>query len=342
MLDLQHDSHRRLNILTGEWVLVSPHRTSRPWQGQSDATPKASPLAHDPDCYLCPGTLRANGVRNPSYTDVFVFDNDFAALHADGSQDEVNFEGLVVAQGEPGICRVICYAPRHDLTLASMSASDIERIIACWRAEFLRLDRDPRIGAVQIFENRGGMMGASNPHPHGQVWATRREPNEIVKESERQRDHLAARGSCLLCDYLAFELEVGERVVYANEGFVALVPFWATWPFETLVLPRRHLAAFDDFTHDDQRALADLLSRLTRGYDALFETAFPYSMGFHQRPSRGGPHPHWHFHGHFYPPLLRSATIRKFMVGFELLGSPQRDITPESAADLLRVALSRR
>lgn len=340
MLDLQQDSHRRLNVLTGEWVLVSPHRTSRPWQGQAETKPQPTIHAHEPGCYLCPGNPRANGERNPAYTDVFAFDNDFAALFPGSPQDEMNFRDLIIAQGERGLCRVICYSPRHDLTLASMSVSDIESVVACLREEFIRLDTDPRIGAVQIFENRGAMMGASNPHPHCQIWATHHEPNEITKESARQRDHFAERGSCLLCDYLSLELEVRERVVYANESFVALVPFWALWPFETLVLPRRHLAALDEFEPYEQRALADILSRLTRGYDALFATPFPYSMGFHQRPSHDGPHPHWHFHGHFYPPLLRSATIRKFMVGFELLGSPQRDITPECAARRLRDTLS--
>lgn len=339
MLNLQNESHRRLNILTGEWVLVSPHRTSRPWQGQTEAKIDPSIPAYDPGCYLCPGNLRANGERNPNYSNVFAFDNDFAALRPEALPEEMNFQDLIVAQGEPGLCRVICFSPRHDLTLATMSVTKIERVVRLWRGETSRLEADPHIGAVQIFENRGAMMGASNPHPHCQIWATHSEPNETVKESARQRDYFASRGRCLLCDYLALELEAGERIVYANDGFAALVPFWATWPFETLLLPQRHLAGFDEITGDYSRALADILSRVTRAYDALFGTPFPYSMGFHQRPSRHGPHPHWHFHGHFYPPLLRSATIRKFMVGFELLGSPQRDITPETAAERLRNAM---
>jgi UDPglucose--hexose-1-phosphate uridylyltransferase len=341
MLNLQSLPHRRFNTLTGEWVLVSPHRTSRPWQGQTEAQTATIIPAYDPDCYLCPGNLRANGARNPAYMDIFAFDNDFAALRSSTPEEELNIQDLIVAQGEPGLCRVICFSPRHDLTLASMSTSDIEKVVMHWREEFIRLDADPLIGAVQIFENRGAMMGASNPHPHCQIWATHSEPNEIAKESERQRAYLAARGSCLLCDYLALELEAKERIVCANDNFVVLVPFWASWPFETLLLPRRHLAALDEFDEDHRHALADILGRITRAYDAMFATPFPYSMGFHQRPSRNGPHPHWHFHGHFYPPLLRSATIRKFMVGFELLGSPQRDITPESAAKRLREALPR-
>jgi UDPglucose--hexose-1-phosphate uridylyltransferase len=341
MLRLQNDSHRRFNPLTGEWVLVSPHRTNRPWQGQTESTSASLVPVHDPACYLCPGNLRANGERNPDYEDVFAFDNDFAALLPNAAASEIDEAGLIVARRESGICRVVCFSPRHDLTLSRMGVDDIAKVVALWREEFIRLDALDDVGAVQIFENRGAMMGASNPHPHCQIWATQSEPNELVKESARQRLYFEERKSCLLCDYLALEETHGERIICENDAFVALVPFWATWPFETMLLPRRHFAALDDIKVPEQSALADILSRMTRCYDNLFATPFPYSMGFHQRPSDGGAHSHWHFHGHFYPPLLRSATVRKFMVGFELLGSPQRDITPESAAERLRSALLR-
>jgi UDPglucose--hexose-1-phosphate uridylyltransferase len=341
MLRLQNDSHRRFNPLTGEWVLVSPHRTNRPWQGQTESTSASLVPVHDPACYLCPGNLRANGERNPDYEDVFAFDNDFAALLPNAAASEIDEAGLIVARRESGICRVVCFSPRHDLTLSRMGVDEIAKVVALWREEFIRLDALDDVGAVQIFENRGAMMGASNPHPHCQIWATQSEPNELVKESARQRLYFEERKSCLLCDYLALEETHGERIICENDAFVALAPFWATWPFETMLLPRRHVAALDGMDAPEQSALADILSKMTRCYDNLFATPFPYSMGFHQRPSDGGAHSHWHFHGHFYPPLLRSATVRKFMVGFELLGSPQRDITPESAAERLRSALLR-
>jgi UDPglucose--hexose-1-phosphate uridylyltransferase len=329
-------SHRRLNPLTGDWVLVSPHRTQRPWQGETERLAPATSLAHDPSCYLCPGNSRANGDTNPDYTNTFVFDNDFAALRPDENDGAVDRAGLIVARAETGICRVICFSPQHDLTLARMTVAEIEPVVHVWAEQYRTLGRLETIGSVQIFENHGAMMGASNPHPHCQVWASRSLPNEIAKEFESQTTYRAGHGSCLLCDYLKLELDAGERIIYRNEHYVALIPFWAVWPFEAMLLPFRHIGSLAAQSDAEASALADILRALTIRYDNLFETAFPYSMGFHQAPTDGTSHPEWHCHAHFYPPLLRSATVRKFMVGFELLGSPQRDITAESAAERLR------
>jgi UDPglucose--hexose-1-phosphate uridylyltransferase len=329
-------SHRRRNPLTGEWVLVSPHRTERPWLGQTERAAAPAGQSYDPTCYLCPGNRRANGDVNPAYAHTFTFDNDYAALRPDAGDAMIDQGGLIVGEAEPGICRVICFSPRHDLTLARMSREEIRRVIAVWGEQYRELGALPMVGAVQIFENRGAMMGASNPHPHCQVWASHSLPNELAKELTAQRDYSAARHSCLLCDYLKLELAAGERIVCANEHFVALVPFWAVWPFETMLLPRRHLGAIDALDEAEALALADLLRALTTRYDNVFETAFPYSMGFHQAPTDGAAHDEWHLHAHFFPPLLRSATVRKFMVGFEMLGTPQRDITAEAAALRLR------
>ena len=338
MSPLRNASHRRLNPLTGEWVLVSPHRTQRPWQGRRELKAATPALAHDPDCYLCPGNLRANGVRNPDYPHTFVFDNDFPALKADAPTTR-EVDGLLVAEGETGLCRVLCFSPRHDLTLAGVAVADIERVVDVWVEETIALGGLPDIASVQIFENRGEMMGASNPHPHGQIWATRHLPNELEKETDRQAAYLVQHGRPLLFDYLDRELELGERVVLANDDFCVLVPFWAIWPFETMILPRRRIGGFDELKAGEKTSLAAALSELTRRYDKLFDAPFPYSMGFHQKPTNGAVHAEWQMHGHFYPPLLRSATIKKFMVGFEMLGSPQRDLTPEAAAGRLREAL---
>jgi UDPglucose--hexose-1-phosphate uridylyltransferase len=327
--------HRRLNRLTGEWLLVSPHRTARPWQGQvEEAIPEQRP-AYDPSCYLCPGNERAGGARTPRYTSTFVFDNDFAAMVPDTSSQQPDRDGLLLAESERGMCRVVCFSPRHDLTIGAMKVEAIRRVVDTWVDQYAELADVPWVRHVQVFENRGAMMGASNPHPHGQIWANERLPNEPAKELVQQRAY-AEHGGCLLCDYVAIELKDGERVVCENEHFVALVPFWAIWPFETLVLPRAHRGALPDLDSAERHGLADILQQLTRRYDGLFQVTFPYSMGFHQRPTDGGPYPEWHLHAHFYPPLLRSATVRKFMVGYELLGQPQRDITPEIAAERLR------
>jgi UDPglucose--hexose-1-phosphate uridylyltransferase len=328
--------HRRFNPLTREWVLVSPHRTQRPWQGQVERTPVPAPVTYDPDCYLCPGNARAGGVKNPSYERTFVFDNDFAALKPDVEEFSINEQGLMIAESERGICRVVCFLPDHSLTVARMKVEEIRRVIDTWTGQYLELGRMPSINAVQIFENRGEMMGASNPHPHCQIWSNESLPNEHMKELQSFQSYRADRGQCLLCEYAKIEEAEGVRVVYQNDAFLALVPFWAVWPFETMITSKRHFGSFDQMEDAEKDALADVMKRLTTRYDNLFETPFPYTMGFHQRPTDGQPHEAWHFHAHYYPPLLRSATVRKFMVGYEMLGSPQRDITPESAAERLR------
>jgi UDPglucose--hexose-1-phosphate uridylyltransferase len=338
MRDLNTGPHLRFNPLRGEWVMVSPQRNTRPWQGQVETTPDAETPAHDPDCYLCPRSSRAGGLVNPDYRSTFVFDNDFPAVLPSTTGGDQMVGDLLVARAETGLCRVVCFSPRHDLTLARMDRHALRGVVDLWVEETRSLGAEEGINYVQIFENRGGGMGASSAHPHGQIWATATIPNEPARELEAMRAHRASRGTCLLCDYLAVELSRAERTVCDNDAFVALVPFWAVWPFETIVLARRHVAGLDDLTSAERDALADILKRLATRYDNLFETPFPYSMGFHQRPCDGEPHDEAHLHAHFYPPLLRSATVRKFMVGFEMLGTPQRDMTPEDAAARLRAA----
>ena len=335
---LDEHPHCRYNALTGEWVLVSPHRARRPWQGQVETQPAEQRPAYDPGCYLCPGNERAGGARNPRYSSTFVFDNDFPALLADTPSGEEDHGGLLVARLERGICRVVCFSPRHDLALSGLDPEALRQVVDTWAEQTLDLGAQPLIRYVQVFENRGAMMGCSNPHPHGQIWATGHLPNEPARELARQQAYQAEHGSCLLCDYAALELLRGERIVDAAGQFVALVPFWAIWPFETIVVSRRHVGTLPELDAAERDDLAGLLQRLTARYDRLFQTAFPYSMGFHQRPAKAGAgvDEAWHLHAHFYPPLLRSATVRKFMVGFELLGMPQRDITPEMAAARLR------
>jgi UDPglucose--hexose-1-phosphate uridylyltransferase len=338
-LDLKAGVHRRYNPLTGSWVLVSPHRTARPWQGQVEAAAPPALLRHDPGCYLCPGNARAGGKLNPDYASTFVFDNDFAALRP--GEPAASFEaggGLLRARSESGLCRVICFSPRHDLTLAGMEPGEIRQVVDTWAAQTAELGAMPRVNAVTLFENRGAMMGASSPHPHGQVWANETIPDELAREGEMQRAHLQREGSCLLCETARVEHSDGARTVAMNERFLAVVPFWATWPFETLVLPRTHVASVDALDPAGRDDLAGILRELTRRYDALFQASFPYTMGLHQQPTNGQAHPWWHLHLHFYPPLLRSATVRKFMVGYEMLAGPQRDITPEEAAARLRAA----
>jgi UDPglucose--hexose-1-phosphate uridylyltransferase len=335
MLNLKEDPHRRFNPLTGEWVLVSPHRTARPWQGQIEDAALERPAEYDPNCYLCPCNERAGGARNPKYSSTFVFENDFAALVPGTPEEKKNESNLLIAEGEPGICRVICFSPRHDLTLSKMQTADIRLVVDVWAEQYAELGSKTFVNHVQIFENRGAMMGASNPHPHCQVWATRHIPNEPSKEARGFRNYLDQYRQCLLCEYLKIEEASAERVVLQNQDFVVLVPFWAVWPFETLILGREHKSDLSSLSHQQRDSLADILRRTTSMYDKLFGVPFPYTMGFHQSPT-DGKHPEWHLHAHFYPPLLRSATIRKFMVGFELLGSPQRDITAEASAERLR------
>jgi len=285
---------------------------------------------------MCPGNQRSTGTRNPDYRTVFVFDNDFPALVPDNQRASFDEGGLLVAETETGVCRVLCFSPQHHLTLSGMEPGDVRAVVDCWAEQYRELGSRGDIAYVQIFENRGAMMGASNPHPHCQIWATSTVPNLPRIEGESQRAYRQRKSRCLLCDYLRLEEAVGERKVAENEAFLALVPYWAVWPFETMVLPRRHVASIDELVPGERDALADILKRLTTRYDNLFRTSFPYSMGFHQKPTDGAPHPEWHFHAHFLPPLLRSASIRKFMVGFELLAMPQRDITAESSAERLR------
>ena len=328
--------HRRRNLLTGEWVLVSPHRTKRPWQGQVEKGMPDNRPAYDPKCYLCPGNERAGGLHNPAYTSIFVFENDFAALLPDGPRGDVSEGQFFQMTAETGRCRVICFSPRHDLTLPEMAVTDIRRVVDVWAEQVVELGNLPDVNYVQLFENKGAAMGASNPHPHGQLWANHSIPQEPAKEDVQKRAYYALQGRPLLLDYLTAEVAAADRIVVENNAWVALVPFWAVWPYETILLPRRHVVQLPDLTNAERDALADILKRLLTRYDNLFETSFPYSMGWHGQPTDGQAHPHWQLHAHFYPPLLRSATVKKFMVGYEMLGNPQRDITAEQAATRLR------
>jgi len=336
--DLNVHPHRRFNPLSREWVLVSPHRTERPWQGQMENNAKEAVPQYDPDCYLCPGNTRAGGARNPRYTQTFVFENDFAALRADTPREELQEKDLLVAQSETGRCRVVCFSPKHDLTLARMDVADIKRVVDAWAVEYSELGSDPAISSVQIFENRGAMMGCSNPHPHGQIWANETLPGELARELSSFAEYFQKHRATLLEDYLSLEIEKQARIVCTNAHFVALVPFWAIWPFETMLLSRRRVGSLPELQEEERAALADMLRQITVRYDNLFNAPFPYTFGLHQKPTDGQTYPEFQLHGHFYPPLLRSATVKKFMVGYEMLAMPQRDLTPESAAACLREA----
>jgi UDPglucose--hexose-1-phosphate uridylyltransferase len=332
--DLEEEPHRRYNALTGEWVLVSAGRTRRPWLGAEEPEPPEEQPTHDPGCYLCPGNARVTGDLNPVYASTFVFTNDFAALRPDTSDARVD-TGLFRAEGTRGTCRVVCFSPRHDVTLAGMDTGSIRKVVDVWAEQTTELGE--RFRWVQVFENRGAAMGASNPHPHGQVWAGDALPVEAEREEERQSAHAARTGRRLLADYAAAE-RGGPRVIRDAGGWLALVPFWAAWPFETMLLPLEPAARLADLGDAARDGLAAAIRDLNLRYDALFRRPFPFSMGWHQAPFGGATTEHWQAHAHFYPPLLR-ATVRKFMVGYELLSEPQRDLTPEEAAGRLRDAL---
>ena len=336
MVSVPEHPHRRFNPLLGEWVLVSPHRNQRPWQGLVEEAGGDALPEYDPSCYLCPGNNRANGDQNPDYTGTFVFNNDYPALLLEAPpHSETPDHDLLRAEPETGRCRVVCYSPRHDLSLARLDVPAMAGVVDAWCDEYLELGKGPDIGYVQIFENRGALMGCSNPHPHGQIWANKTVPDIPRREGLHLADHLEKKGRCLLCRYLELELSRGERVVLENDSFVALVPYWAVWPYEVMILPREHLGSITDMSGRQRQDLAEVMIRQAVRYDNLFLTPFPYSMGIHQKPTDTAQHPEWHFHLHFYPPLLRSSTVRKFMVGYELMAMPQRDTPAEQSAAAL-------
>jgi UDPglucose--hexose-1-phosphate uridylyltransferase len=326
--------HRRFNPLQGQWILVSPHRTKRPWLGQVERLAPDQRPQYDPKCYLCPGNRRAGDATNPPYTSTLVFVNDFSALLPDASAGAKSADELFQVEAVRGECRVICFSPRHDLTLAQMAVAEVRRVIDVWAEQITDLGKSYRW--VQLFENKGAVMGCSNPHPHGQVWASSSLPDEPAAEERQQQAYFERHQSPLLIDVAQAELRNASRIVVQNDEWLVIVPFWAIWPFETLLLPRRHVLRLPDLSDAERNSLADIMHRLLVRYDNLFETSFPYSMGWHGAPTDDGKYPHWQLHAHFYPPLLRSATVKKFMVGYELLAEAQRDLTPEQAAQRLR------
>lgn len=334
--DFNEHSHIRQNPLTGDYVMVSPHRTKRPWQGKTEDSVNDLRPKYDQTCYLCAGNLRMNGELNPNYSDTYVFQNDFAALQTDVPEGNINKGGLLKAESVKGECSVICFSPRHDLTLAEMENFEIRKVVDTWINEFEDFRTKKDIHYVQIFENKGEIMGCSNPHPHGQIWASSNIPVEIQKETTQQKKYFQEHKKTLLEDYYQLELIENERVVVQNDSFLAVVPFWATWPFETMLIPKKSMAYISEMSEIEKDDLADIIRKLTTRYDNLFKTSFPYSAGIHQAPINVDSVEGWHWHIHFYPPLLRSATVKKFMVGYELLANPQRDITPEWAAERLR------
>ncbi|MGC4040398.1 MAG: UDP-glucose--hexose-1-phosphate uridylyltransferase [Flavobacterium sp.] len=328
--------HRRYNPLLDEWILVSPHRNKRPWQGQNEKLHEDNRPQYDTECYLCPGNSRSNGIKNPDYTDCYVFENDFSAL----LQEEVAFDNqssnLFQLKPERGINKVVCFSPKHNLTLPEMEITDIEKVVQIWKEQYIELGSHDFINYVQIFENKGSVMGCSNPHPHGQIWAQSSLPTQVERTQKNLRSHYEKNKTSLLKDYLEQELKHQERIVAENNHFAVVVPFWAIWPYETMIISKRHFGNIIGMTNDESRAFAEIIKTITIKYDNLFETSFPYSAGIHQAPTDRVSHPEWHFHMHFYPPLLRSATVKKFMVGYEMLGEAQRDISPEQSAEILR------
>ncbi len=333
--NMEDHPHKRLNVLTGEWVLVSPHRAKRPWQGQVEKVSEEKRPEYDPKCYLCPGNERIGGHQNPKYDEPYVFVNDFSALLSDTPEGGVD-DGLFQARSESGICKVICFSPRHDLTIPEMEVSEIKKVVDLWTSEYKLIGENDFVNYVQIFENKGSVMGCSNPHPHGQIWSNSTIPNEPAKKQVKMKEYYEKNGKSLLGEYLAAELEKKERILFENDHFVGLVPYWAVWPFEAMIVSKRHVSNLTELTEEEKESFAAAYKELTVMYDNLFEVSFPYSAGIHQAPTDGEEHPEWHMHMSFYPPLLRSATVKKFMVGYEMLGTPQRDITAETSAKRLR------
>ena len=334
--NLEDHSHRRLNPLTNEWVQVSPHRAKRPWQGQVEDQLDEQRPNYDESCYLCPTNTRVSGDKNPNYTSTYSFKNDFGALTSNIPNGDFTDGDLFKAKSEKGICKVICFSPNHSLTIPEMEINDINKVVELWVKEYEELGKLDFINYVQIFENKGAIMGCSNPHPHGQIWAQETVPVEPAKKTDNFLKYKQKTNSNLLLDYLKKELEKNERILFENEDFVALIPFWATWPFETMILPKRHIKNILELTDDEKLSFSEAYKSLTVLYDNLFETSFPYSAGIHQAPTDGKDYDEWQMHMVFYPPLLRSATVKKFMVGYEMLANPQRDITPEQAAQMLK------
>jgi UDPglucose--hexose-1-phosphate uridylyltransferase len=339
-LDIQNYSHKRYNILTGEWVLVSPHRAKRPWQGQQEEVVVFERQSYDKNCYLCAGNKRANGEVNPNYKDVFVFTNDFAALQKDSKSFLIN-DGLLRAESEQGVCKVVCFSADHSKSLAQMSVKAIEKVINTWQQEFRDLRKLENINYIQIFENKGTIMGCSNSHPHGQIWSQSTLPNEIIKKDNKQLNYFETHNNTLLEDYVQQELKHQERIIFENRAFVIVVPFWSIWPFETMIVPKKAERDIGYISQEETLLFAEAILVLTKAYDKLFNCSFPYSSGIHQAPTNGRNNEHWHWHMSFYPPLLRNATVKKFMVGYEMFASPQRDITPETAANTLKNLISR-